>query len=218
MARVDAVLAGQVKRYAALHRQPLSVVIRDALTLLMEEYPAGADLPGPHPLTEHEFPSDRYESTLDTLVAETDSATLEELLSDSNQRAIAILDTDEHSDREYVSGTNEDEAIVSDTIAKEHMVSDTNTQQGMVSDTNTIQEIPSDRNTVSEMVSDSHTTAELPPYDPTKYVLGKLCPGRHEHGTTGRSLLRLPKRQCDLCKRAANTQYRQAKQQKKEGA
>jgi len=39
MARVDGVLADQVKRYAALHRQPLSVVIRDALTLLMEEYP-----------------------------------------------------------------------------------------------------------------------------------------------------------------------------------
>src|SRR6266446_8979848 len=87
MARVDGVLADQVKRYAALHRQPLSVVIRDALTLLMEEYPPGAPLSGPHPLTEHEFPSDRYESPLDTLVGETDSAGLAELLSDTNNFA-----------------------------------------------------------------------------------------------------------------------------------
>jgi hypothetical protein len=35
MARVDLPLADEVKRYASLHRQPISVVIRDALTLLM---------------------------------------------------------------------------------------------------------------------------------------------------------------------------------------
>jgi hypothetical protein len=39
MARVDVALADRVKRYASLHRQPLSVVLRDALTLLMDEYP-----------------------------------------------------------------------------------------------------------------------------------------------------------------------------------
>ena len=37
MARVDITLADEVKRYASQHRQPISVVIRDALTLLMEE-------------------------------------------------------------------------------------------------------------------------------------------------------------------------------------
>src|SRR5207253_11399735 len=43
MARVDVALADRVKRYAAAHRQPIAVVIRDALILLMEEYPAGTD-------------------------------------------------------------------------------------------------------------------------------------------------------------------------------
>src|SRR5437870_13866122 len=64
MARVDVALADQVKRYAALHRQPISLVIRDALSLLMEEYPAEANPTGSHRLAAHEFLSDRYESPL----------------------------------------------------------------------------------------------------------------------------------------------------------
>ena len=48
MARVDLTLADEVKRYASLHRQPISVVIRDALTLLMEEYPCAGNQSGPH--------------------------------------------------------------------------------------------------------------------------------------------------------------------------
>src|SRR2546425_11716834 len=55
MARVDVALADQVKRYASLHRQPISLVIRDALTLLMEEYPAEAERTGSHRLAAHEF-------------------------------------------------------------------------------------------------------------------------------------------------------------------
>jgi len=66
MARVDVALADQVKRYASLHRQPISLVIRDALSLLMEEYPAEANPTGSHRLAAHEFLSDRYESPLDT--------------------------------------------------------------------------------------------------------------------------------------------------------
>jgi hypothetical protein len=85
MARVDIALADRVKRYASLHRQTISVVIRDALTLLMDEYPPDADLAGPHRLAVHEFLSDRYESPLDTLIGDSDSAELEALLSDTNE-------------------------------------------------------------------------------------------------------------------------------------
>jgi hypothetical protein len=115
MARVDVALADQVKRYASLHRQPLSVVIRDALSLLMEEYPSRTAMAGPQRLAAHEFLSDRYESPLDTLVGETDSASFDELLSDRNQAAISIIDADATSDRAYVSDIKEDDGIVSDT-------------------------------------------------------------------------------------------------------
>ena len=84
----DITLADEVKRYASLHRQPISVVIRDALTLLMEEYPFAGDRSGPHQLAAHEFLSDRYESPLDMLLGESDSAELEDLLSDTNREVI----------------------------------------------------------------------------------------------------------------------------------
>jgi len=38
-------------------------------------------------------------------------------------------------------------------------------------------------------------------YDSGKYVLGKLCPRGHEHGTTGQSLLRISNRHCLVCDR-----------------
>jgi hypothetical protein len=110
MARVDVALADQVKHYAALHRQPLSVVIRDALTLLMEEYPASADRTGPHRLAAHEFLSDRYESPLDTLLGETDSAALEEFLSDPHAAVAETLLSDPNEDDDILSDTNKGEA------------------------------------------------------------------------------------------------------------
>src|SRR5712691_2664222 len=125
MARVDVVLADRVKRYASLHRQPLSVVIRDALTLLMEEYPSGADLTGPHRVAAHEFLSDRYESPLDTLVGETDSAGLAELLSDTNNFAIETILSGANRDKEYLYDMKGDEERASD-AQRDKIVSDTN--------------------------------------------------------------------------------------------
>jgi hypothetical protein len=66
MTRVDITLADEVKRYASLHRQPISVVIRDALTLLMEEYPFAGDRSSPYRLAAHEFLSDSNTPAYDT--------------------------------------------------------------------------------------------------------------------------------------------------------
>lgn len=107
MARVDIALANQVKRYAALHRQPMSVVIRDALTLLMEEYPLAADRSGPQRLAAHEFLSDRYESPLDTLIGETDSAGLEDLLSGTQEEVVGTILSDAHGEIASTSDTQE---------------------------------------------------------------------------------------------------------------
>ena len=94
MARVPPELADRVKRYAAAHRQPIAVVMRDALLLLMDEYPSSADLSAaPHRIAAHEFLSDRYDSSLDTLLGETDSAEFEALLSDTKEEVVdAILE------------------------------------------------------------------------------------------------------------------------------
>jgi hypothetical protein len=103
MARVDLAVADRVKRYASLHRQPISVVIRDALMLLMEEYPANADGSGPHRLAAHEFLSDRYESPLDTLLSETDSAGLDALMSDTHEEVVETLLADAQQDDALLS-------------------------------------------------------------------------------------------------------------------
>ena len=155
MARVDVALADQVKRYASLHRQPISLVIRDALSLLMEEYPAEANPTGSHRLAAHEFLSDRYESPLDTLLGETGNAELEEFVSDTNKAAIDLLDADAHSDREYVSDTNEDEDILSVTNRDTEILSDT-------------KEVPAD------IASD--TKGDDSDFNPATHSLGKLCP------------------------------------------
>ena len=191
MARVDVALADRVKRYASLHRQPLSVVLRDALTLLMDEYPSGADLLAPHRVAEHEFLSDRYESPLDTLVGETDSAGLAELLSDTNNFAIETILSDANNDKEYLSDRNKDEGILSD--AKSVPAA-----------------IVSDRNTGAE--GQWLSTPGLV-YDATKHILGKLCPRVHDYGGTGQSVLRRTNRHCILCDREKFHERKQAKRQ-----
>jgi len=50
----------------------------------------------------------------------------------------------------------------------------------------------------------SDTPPQEPPqgtFDPTKYVLGKLCPRGHAWGNTGQSLLRRTNRHCCACDR-----------------
>ena len=212
MARVDITLADQVKRYASVHRQPISVVIRDALTLLMEEYPFAGDRSGPHRLAAHEFLSDRYESPLDMLIGETDSTEVEALLSDTNE---AIVET-------ILSATNEEVVYRADT--KEGMpdiVSDDNRESAAtptgrparrlsrkVSDKKAAQEIPQPVSTegTAPILSDSNT----PAYDTSKHYLGKLCPHRHDYHGTGKSLLRQTNHLCLACDRERAQERRQA--------
>jgi hypothetical protein len=88
----------------------LTGLIRDALTLLMEEYPFAGDRSGPHRLAAHEFLSDRYESPLDTLLGETDSAALEEFLSDPHAAVVETLLSDPNEDDDILSDANKGEA------------------------------------------------------------------------------------------------------------
>jgi hypothetical protein len=98
----------RVKCYAALPRQPLSVVIRDALTLLMEEYPLAAGPSGPQRPAAHAFLSDRYESPLETLIGETDSAELEAFLSGTQEEVVGTILSDAHGDTASTSDTQEE--------------------------------------------------------------------------------------------------------------
>jgi hypothetical protein len=222
MARVDITLADEVKRYASLHRQPISVVIRDALTLLMEEYSVAADRSGPHRLAAHEFLSDRYESPLDMLVGETDSAGLDDLLSDTNEAVVEALLSNTSGEDDYASDTKEVATyITSDenrvkaathtgtpTPARSHKVSDRKADAPpIMSDTkkNTGENPPEP--SAPAFMSDTN----VPAYDTSKRYLGKLCPRGHDYHGTGQSLLRKANHLCLACDAERARDRRQAK-------
>src|SRR4029450_13809083 len=161
-ARVDVTLADRVKRYAAAHRQPLAVVMRDALLLLMDEYPSSADLAAPHRIAAHEFLSDRYDSSLDMLLGETDSAVLETFLSDTNAEVIETI----------LAGANRRPEVVSDT---------TSGDTPRLSDRTAAQ-------TESTPGPARMSDTNVPAFDTTKYVLGELGPRGHDYHGTGHSL------------------------------
>jgi len=115
MARMPQAMAARVQGYAAAHRQPISVVIRDALLLLMDEYPSSADLSTPHRIAAHEFLSDRYDASLDMLLGEADRAALETLLSDTHEEMIDTMLEGTNTRPDMVSDTNlDDTPILSD--------------------------------------------------------------------------------------------------------
>ena len=53
----------------------------------------------------------------------------------------------------------------------------------------------------------------IPPYDTTRYYLGKLCPHQHEYHGTGQSLLRRHNGYCRECERLGKRAAREAKRQ-----
>ena len=57
------------------------------------------------------------------------------------------------------------------------------------------------------------TQHEVPCFDPSKYVLGKLCPRGHRCGDTGQSLLRIANLGCLACDKERARERRQAKRQ-----
>jgi hypothetical protein len=205
MARVDVPLADRVKRYAAAQRQPIAVVIRDALALLMDEYPSSADLSAPHRIAAHEFLSDRYDSSLDMLLGETDSAEREALLADTKEEMVETI----------LEETDRAPAIVSDTKeAIAARASDRNTdraetrlgtpahvQSRKVSDRQAVPSpMLSDRTrAVPPRVAALMSDTNVPAFDAGTYVLGKLCPRGHDYHGTGHSLRHRRRHVCLAC-------------------
>jgi hypothetical protein len=72
---------------------------------------------------------------------------------------------------------------------------------------NTISAAPSTAPQRQLQAAPQHSEA-CPPFDPAKFVLGKLCPQGHEWGKTGQARLRLPSRTCPDCANAARRQKR----------
>jgi hypothetical protein len=234
MARVDITLADEVKRYASLHRQPISVVIRDALTLLMEEYPFAGNRSGPHRLAAHEFLSDRYESPLDILIGESDNAGVDALLSDTNEAMVEAMLSDTSGEDEYASDTKAAMTEITSDNNKGRAATRTKAsiraQSQKASDMKAVDDNTSDTKADSSSILSDKKKAtatslpgprapafvsdtNAPTYDTSKHYLGKLCPRKHDYHGTGQSLLRKTNHLCLACDRERAKERRQAKQQ-----
>ena len=69
------------------------------------------------------------------------------------------------------------------------------------------------QSTRAQTLAGEDTQESIPPYDPAKRVLGKLCRGKHEWGNTGQTLLRLPNLSCPACEAASKREKRKAKRE-----
>lgn len=184
MARIPQDLVDRVKQYAALHRQPVSVVIREGLLLLLENDPYG------------HFLSDMKEAGAQTNIVSYRKAAIAEpaaeIMSDTKTGVPEQSETTQAIGvSENVSDTKEDgPEIAYDTKeAVQNIVSDTNRE-----------------------TSDAATQPSgIPAFDATKYILGKLCPRQHDHDGIGHSLLRLNNRHCLACDREKFHERKQAK-------
>lgn len=214
MARVPQKLADRVQRYAHLHQQPISMVLRDSLELLLEE--------------------DRYQSFLSdrnavpTIVSDTnenvsDTQKVPSILSDTKEKHAYILsDIKEEGRRLPPAQSRKDvPSIMSD--KKEdvcNIVSDTKEgtaalqpasapiQPSIVSDRK-----EEGRTGTSQQPTTGVRDVSTPPFDKARYTLGKLCPRGHEHGHTGQSLLRISNRHCLACDREKFHERKRAKRQ-----
>ena len=66
---------------------------------------------------------------------------------------------------------------------------------------------------VPEPLGNIRRQTEIPPYDTTRYYLGKLCPHQHDYQGTGQSLLRRHNQHCAECERVSKRVARAAKRQ-----
>ena len=200
MARVPEELVERVKRYAARKQQPISVVIRDALEILLEE--------------------DRYQPFM------SDRKAGDENLSDIKVDRLHMM-SDMNEGDDITSDTNRDEeapsepqpVIMPDTKAGDDIrsdrkealpdnMSDVKEAGYILSDIKTEGESQSERHE-SALVSDTHLA-----FDPVKYRLGRLCKRGHAWGTTGKTLYRNTKAgYCIECNNAFGRQGRQKKRQ-----
>ena len=185
MARVPQDLAERVQRYAGRKRLTMSDVLRDGLLVLLEDE-------DPY----RPFLSDRNADASRMSDTKTDVPAL------PSDRKTGTSETQASS---FVSDIKEDKSVIMSDVkaaekASSSIVYDNNEGTENLSDTK--EEGPA-------IVSDT-----IPPFDPQKFALGKLCPRGHEYHGTGKTLLRLPSHVCPQCDAARARERRQEKSRK----
>jgi hypothetical protein len=189
MARVDVALADQAQRYARLHRQTISDVLRDGLQVLFSEQ----DPWRPILSDSNAVPDIAYDMNKDAEIV-SDEKPVPDIASDSN--AVTGITSDMNKGAEIVSDMNRDEGILSDRNAVPAVLLTASTE-----------DVPAPAAILTDHIADDQD------YYPAIHSLGKLCPRKHDYRGTGQSVLRRTNRHCRACDREKFHERKQAKRQ-----
>jgi hypothetical protein len=184
--KLPSLLIEEVRRYADLRGMTISAVIREGLDMRLHGSALSSEYNGNTalPMTTTLMLT-RLASTLTTAV-------------DQLRRVYADAVVPEGEEQQHAAALQSDDS---------NTVSHTDEYNG-----NTLHKAPGTA-PKQEPPDVSPPSEACPDFDPTKYVLGKLCPQRHVWGTTGQSLLSLPSRTCKECRNASKRQKRAEKRQ-----
>lgn len=203
LARVPQNLADQVKDYAEINDTSISALIREGLEWRLQAGLAHKD--GAHnrntPLPQQTITTVQEQAVLLQRLAQTLARSADTLLTISPGDTSSSLE-EARLDKACVDYSNtgiEFSAYNSNTEVEQR--ADTGAYPGNAS----VEHEEKSSNTVLQ--------EDVPPFDLTKYVLGKLCPRGHEHRGTGLSLLRRTNRHCLACDREKFHERKQARQE-----
>ena len=176
----------EVKRYADLHRMSISEVIREGLHMRLH---------GPQQTSEYNGNTTLPASTVTMLT-----------------RLTTTLTTATEQLRQVCAGARVPEGEESQSAAKLQPYNSDTISPIEEYNGNTLYTVP-DTAPKLEPSEESQSLEACPPFDATKYVLGKLCPQRHEWGTTKQSRLTIKDRVCPECRNALKRRKRVEKHQ-----
>lgn len=200
LARVPAELADLVKRYAAEHGSlPVAELIREGLEWRIgdgDPRGTGMYLAQPTGVREKEYYTNT--ETASSLDSSTLLADMQTSLARQEAQIQALTQTLEQQT-----------ALLRSNVYSSNTSIPVNEVTSSYQEAQLTQLAP----LTEEQVPGSAIPATIPPYDPAKRVLGKLCRGKHEWGNTGQTLLRLPNLTCPVCEAEAKREKRKAKRE-----
>jgi hypothetical protein len=176
----------EVRGYADLHRMSISEVIREGLDMRLY---------GPQQMSEYNGNTTLPASMVTILT-----------------RLTTTLTTATEQLRQVCAGAIVPEGEESQSAAKLQPYNSNTTSFIEEYNGNTLYTVP-DTVPKLEPSEESQSSEACPPFDATKYVLGKLCPQRHEWGTTRQSRLTIKDRVCPECRNALKRRKRVEKHQ-----
>jgi hypothetical protein len=184
--KLPAPIIEEIRRYADLHGMSVSEVIREGLDMRLH---------GPQQTAEYNGNTTLPIATVTMLtrLATTLTGAVEQLRSACT--GAVVLDEEEPQSAVELQPYNG------------NTVSHTDEYNG-----NTLHKAPGTA-PKQEPPEVSQPSEACPDFDPTRYVLGKLCPEGHEWGTTGQSRLTINDRVCPECRNAGKRRKRAEKRQ-----